>query len=125
MTARTDDIVPAYLRHGRLYGVGPEFWEAAASELDQRELQRLAAELDARLPSMWAIPPNRPSEPASQAGLAANKSRTQPVAPTEPVSSTQRSRLCGDCGKALPPMNTSGLCRGCYQRQLMRTRRAA
>ena len=113
-----------YIRHGRAHGVSPEFWEVAASDLDHGDLRRLAAELDAKLPSRWATSPIRPSEPAPQAGLAANKSESQPVALTPSVCSGERPRQCG-CGRALPMMNTSGLCRTCYQRELMRRRRAA
>lgn len=114
----------SYLRHGRKFDVDNAYWKAAASDLDGTELRQLAAELEVKLPRRWA---NRPSDPAPQAGSAANKSPDRPDALTpESVSSEGRTRTCknGD-GRALGPMNTTGLCRRCYQRELMRERRAA
>lgn len=114
----------SYIRHGRRFGVDDEFWQTAASDLEGAELRRLAAELDAKLPNRWATTPNRPSEPAPQAGSTANKSRSWPTGRGESVSSGERPLTC-ECGTALGSMNTTGQCRTCYQRDLMRSRRGA
>jgi hypothetical protein len=68
------DPFGSYLRHGRSFGVDDTFWQTAAADLAAADLQRLAAELDAKLPAKWATRRNEPSEPAPQAGLTANKS---------------------------------------------------
>lgn len=116
-----------YLRHGQRYGADDEFWKAASSAgLAVRELRRLAAELGTKLPKRWSAPQNGGPDPASQAGLTANKSAIRPVGPGDVLAPVEArfGRRCSSCDGGLGAMNTSGLCRRCYQRELMRRRRA-
>jgi len=115
-----------YVRHGRRFGVDDEFWTAAADDLGRSALRRLAAELDVKLSSKWATARNHPCGPALQAGLTVDKSRPGLTGrPIESVDSeAARRHSCGSCNKPLGMMNTSGLCRLCYQRDHVRRRRA-
>jgi hypothetical protein len=113
-----------YARHARAFGACDEFWQAAASDLNDGQLRRLAADLGVKLPGKWANTRNRAADPAPEAGLTANNSGGPSDGLRSAVSSAERPRNCRDCGRALGSMNTSGLCRTCYQRELMRRRRA-
>ena len=119
-------VYARYLCHGRKYGVDNAFWKTASSDgLSQHEMRRLARELGVKLPSKWSLSRNGTPEATSHAGLTANKSQTGPAGPSRrllAVESGERGS-CAGCEVALGAMNTSGLCRRCYQRELMRDRR--
>lgn len=116
-----------YVRHGLRFGVCPEFWQTAARDLDGGEVLRLARELGVALPrslKTTGTSPIRANEPARSAAVTANGSRGL-TEPSDRVSSSPtRPGYCADCGLALPMRNRTGYCRTCYQRRLMRARRA-
>jgi hypothetical protein len=121
------DLFARYLRAGRLYGVGDEFWQAACDDLDDRELRRLARELGTNLPRRWATSRNGHREATPEAGLSVDISRSQPTG-REAVSTPQNgsqliSARCAECGGQVAYLTRTGVCRRCQWRLSKRRRR--
>jgi hypothetical protein len=115
------DPFACYLRAGRLYGVCDEFWQAAADDLDGRQLARLARDLGTAIPRKWSTSRNDHREPAPDAGLAADKSRSRP---TGRGTASADTTGCQECGAQVAYLTRTGVCRRCQNRLAQRRRRA-
>jgi hypothetical protein len=115
------DPFARYLRAGRLYGVGDEFWAAAADDLDARELGRLARELEVNIPRKWSTRRNGRRERAPEAGLSVDISRSRPMGR---AAASVDTNGCRECGEQIAYLSRTGLCRRCQWRLSKRCRRA-
>jgi ribosomal protein S14 len=120
-----DPLFASYLRHGRVYGVGDEFWAAAADDLDARELRGLARELEVNFPEKWSTRRNGHREPAPEAGSSADISRKRPMGRGTPNAGLSvDTNGCQECGGQVAYLTRTGLCRRCQSRLAQRRRRA-
>jgi hypothetical protein len=121
------DTFARYLRAGRLYGTCDEFWQAAASDLGPHGLGRLARELGVNLPPKWSTSRNGHREPAPDAGLSVEISRSRPtgrgVISTPQNGSHALAVGCVECGGQVAYLTRTGVCRRCQWRLSKRRRK--
>jgi hypothetical protein len=110
------DPVRRYLEHARRFGIGGVI-EAAATELDERQLERLRGQLLDKLGIRVKLPSNPPSDKGksvTKGGDATNGSRA-----AETVTAARRCSVCGRGlgGRHSHAKTCSPRCRKQLQRQ--------